>query len=175
MCHTPSRPTRKPLPEFSNFLCNSPHSVSLKHLLAALSGAGKTGGLIIDTHVSRGQQGNSDRRRAKLETEILEAEKRKRNAQQLGVMGAIAFDLVIQTNATEDAIIAKRTSDLAQLTFSAVEQRRFAGEYARRTASLGDRLRDDSLTLTERTRLLDAAGLDRIYVDKPLLRLHFRD
>lgn len=174
-CHTPSRPARKPLPEFNNFLCKTPHSVSMRHLLAALAGTPSTGGLVIDEHVLRGQQGNADRRRTRLETEIIEAQKRKSNAQQLGVMGAIPFEMVLQTNITEDAAIAASQHARAELSFVQVEVRPFAGAYADLTAKVGQQLEDTTIPVQDRMALLDEAGLDRIYVDKPVLRLHFRD
>lgn len=173
-CHTPSRPSRKPLPEFGNHLCRSPHSVSLKRVLATLAGASDTGGLELDQLVSRGSQGNADRRRTRLETEILDAQKRKTNAQQLGVMGAIPVDMVVRTNATEDAVIMEKQAALAELDRTHVDVVMMSTAQLEVMRDVGARLQDDTVPVADRMALLDAIGLDRIYVDKPNMRLHFR-
>lgn len=165
-----------PVPGFAQ-PCTTGHSISLKDLLGAL--AGKVGGYgsTVYTLTAVRDNGSDDvvDQQERLEAEIEVAESQYKNAQRLGVHGLMELEDVAQHKAARDATVAEATAALELLAgHRQVDDVPLTGYYRASLTELADGLADESTEVSVRRALLDDIGLDRIYVDKPRVRLHFR-
>lgn len=159
-------------------LCTTGHSMALKDILNALAGGSVKvrGGAPVEVTVVPGGAvvTPADRRRS-IEAIITTAEERVGRAEDLAIDGMLSKDKLRATQAECEAVIAKARADLEALDADPTsEPEPFVGEYRAQMAAIAERLADTSTPIELRTELLDSAGLDRIYVDNPRLRLHFR-
>ena len=87
----------------------------------------------------------------------------------------MSVDELRGAKATRDSRIAAAEKALAALGDKAeIEEEPLTEDYRALLADLVAGLADESTDVAVRQLLLGEVGLDRIYVDKPRLRLHFR-
>lgn len=175
-CETKNRPARTGLADYNHFLCTTPHSISISHMIAAMAGGSETRGLTIDTTVTLGSGGNYDRRRRRWETQIEQANAEQDRVTRLAIKGRVSEELLDETIADCERRIAEAEAALLDIeTMGGIDVAPFRGAYAVKLAEIAERLADGTMPTQLKWELLDRAGLERITVDKPVLRLHFRE
>lgn len=173
VCHS-ARPAHHPRPGFAFDRCIERHSMSLRAILETLA--------LFDTphvkvYVVRGVSDDGvERARKRAVARIEDARAELDRAEDFALKGLIGPDKLMATKGNCEGIIAEAERQLARLGESLgapMEPIQTAvvdgfGEFVTLIA-------DDSIPLSVRVAALDDFGLEKVYVDKPLLRLQLRD
>lgn len=153
------------------------HTMSLAAILAGLAAFQDTDGGSVT--VRSGQSGYNERAgRARAQARIDEAKAEWSRAQDFALKGLLDADKLAEAKARCEAEVAEGERVLAELgsPVKAVEVQPLATLVdAKGFLALIELLRDDEIPLATKRQALDKFGVEKIYVDKPLLRLDLRD
>lgn len=175
VCHS-SRPAFQPMPGFTN--CTSSHSMTLKAILAALADFESPD---VQIEVARGVSDTATkaakrRERAKIDKARADISR----AEDLAMDGDISKDKLRQRKAECEAIIMEAEARIAAISevggsTGEVEIGPISEAGLDGFGELAAALQDEDISIERRIAWLDRFGLEKVYVDKPLLRLQLRD
>lgn len=171
VCHS-MRPAYKERPGFTN--CTRSHTMSLQAILEALGDFNIRSAQI---EVMRGASSDGAREAKRREHErIAKARAGIERAEDLALDGDISKEKLREKKAAFLATIEDAEARIAQLGSPRdVVIQPLADANLDGLADLVALLADDGLPLSRRIAALDKFGLEKIYVDKPFLRLDVRD
>lgn len=166
------------IPEFGS-KCAKAHSISLKDLLAGLAGEAGYRGTTMELRMVKGGRhtATTGSQRQRMESNIETAEAELANAKRLAIKGLINDQELEEARADANERIADANARLQALDQEPqqVPDEPLTGQRAVELNQLAQRLADESIPVEFRRSLLSDMKLEAIYVDKPTLRLYFRD
>jgi len=165
------------IPEFGG-RCEKAHSISLRDLISGLSGERGYGGKVLPlTGVVGGSaKAGTEATKKRLEAKILKAQEDEKRAVGLAVKGLISEEQLVEAKADVASEIATAQRQLAEVNSGAdVVAAPIAEDRAFDLAAVASRLGDSEVPVDLKKQLLSQLNLEAIYVDKPRLRLHFRE
>jgi DNA invertase Pin-like site-specific DNA recombinase len=165
------------IPEFGG-RCEKAHSISLRDLISGLAGERGYGGktLPVTGIVGGAARAGTDVMKKRLEAKITAAEEEEARALGFALKGLMTEAQLVETKME----IAERISTLRQQLVNIgsgndVPAEPIEEERQFQLTDVASRLADDDIPMDLKQRLLSQLNLEAIYVDKPRLRLHFRE
>lgn len=157
--------------------CKTGHSIALKDIVSAITGETNPHhrGETVEVTVVRGAIESAAHRRKKAEADLKSVKDEKGRLLTLFLKGKITEEQHDEMDADVDLRIAEAEAEVGRLNNGVGTPVPITGAFRSELAGLAAALTDESRPVELRQTLLDRAGLDRIYVDKPVLRLHFRE
>lgn len=168
VCHS-SRPAFKARPGLPK--CTEPHTISVAAIFKALADFQSPDSQIT---VARGRSGVDAAKRLQLDR-IIKAEAAIDRAEDLALEGDISKEKLRSTRAEQQQVIRdakERYATLGETQDAVIEPIQTA--VVDNFAELVTMLTDEEVPLATRVAWLDRFGLEKLYVDKPLLRLQLR-
>jgi hypothetical protein len=165
------------IPEFGG-RCERSHSISLRDLLAGLAGEKGYGGktLPVTGVVGGSARAGTDATKKRLEAKITKAQEDEERAVGFAIKGIITEDQLMTAKAEAAESIEAARRQLADLELGGdVLAEPIARDLQFQLAEVASRLVDDEIEVDLKRQLLSQLNLEAIYVDKPRLRLHFRE
>lgn len=160
-----------PKPGFES-TCTTTPSMTLKDAIAALGGLNAQSGRLPTVVAERTSVDSTEVRRRRLELRIETANTEHKRVKQGYKKGLLDDDDLAEANAERDATIAQAQAELASL--DAEPQATivpFEGDVATMFRELSASLADTSRRVEDRAQLLRDAGVERIYLDAPDVRI----